>query len=875
MPIEDALSRVERSRTITEPDAATLGAARGPELERLLAVASAIRDDGLARAGRPGVITYSKKVFLPITFLCQDRCHYCTFVETPGALARSGRPSFMSPDDILEVARAGAALGCKEALFTLGDRPENRWPSARAWLDEHGYASTIDYIGAMAKLVLEETGLLPHLNPGVMSFAELQRLRAVAPSMGMMLETTATRLWSERGGVHYGSPDKDPALRLRVLEDAGRSRVPFTTGVLLGIGENDAERAEALFAIRASHERHGHVQETIVQNFRAKPKTAMQNEHDLALEEYVAAVAVARIVMGPDATVQAPPNLTDAKELGLLIRAGIDDWGGVSPLTADHVNPERPWPGIADLARLTADAGFELRERLTAHPRYVAGDGGGTGDWIDPRVRPHVDALALDSGLARADAPVVGRPWRAVPPERTTTPLLERAAADPAGLADADYEALLGYDGAALEALAALADDVRAAAVGEAVTFVVNRNIDSSVVTDAGLLGDLVDEAAALGATEICVQGAVPAHLPGTAYRDVVAAVRARQPGLHLHAFRPTEAADGAARLGVTVREFYRMLRDAGVDTVPGTGARVLDDRIRGLLSANTDPPADAWIDAVRDAHSVGLRSTATMVYGHVESPADVVAHLRRLVALQAETGGFTEFIPMPFVPLDSPAVPGARPGPTLRESRAVHAVARLVLAGSIDHVQAAWTKLGIAASQAVLRGGADDIGGLLLDGTLMPGAGPEAHRSLTVADVERIAAEIGRPARQRTTDYGGPRLIRILVSGRHPALDFVLPMLERHYALTANADEATALLAFAPVGCVPPSVERVIVVTDEPVGPLPVDALVIGATAPPDGAAHARLATAHPAELLSLIDGYLRYPWRFPRGTTVEAAPG
>jgi len=483
MPISAALDRIERDRSVTESDAAILGAARGADLERLLAVASAIRDEGLERAGRAGVITYSKKVFIPITFLCQDRCHYCTFVETPGALVRQGRPSYMSPDEILEVARAGAALGCKEALFTLGDRPENRWPTARAWLDEHGYASTMHYIRAMAKLVLEETGLLPHLNPGVMSFSELQSLRPVAPSMGMMLETTATRLWSEKGGVHYGSPDKDPALRLRVLEDAGRSRVPFTTGVLLGIGENDAERAEALFAIRASHERYGHIQETIVQNFRAKPKTAMQNEDDLALQEYAAAVAIARIVMGADATIQAPPNLTDAHELGLLIRAGIDDWGGVSPLTADHVNPERPWPELDDLARLTADAGFELRERLTAHPQFVTGAAraAGRGDWIDARIRPHVDALALPSGLAREGAPVVGRPWRAPAPAETRTPLVERAAADPSGLSDADYVALLEADGAELEALASLADAVRVAAVGDDVSYVINRNIDASV----------------------------------------------------------------------------------------------------------------------------------------------------------------------------------------------------------------------------------------------------------------------------------------------------------------------------------------------------------------------------------------------------------
>jgi FO synthase len=755
--LHNALSRVEGSRDVGERDAATLLAARGDDLERLLVVASAIRDEGLDRSGRTGVITYSKKVFIPITFLCQDRCHYCTFVETPGALARLGKPSYLPPEEILEIARAGAAAGCKEALFTLGDRPENRWPSARAWLDEHGYASTIDYIRAMAILVLEETGLLPHLNPGVMSFAELQSLRAVAPSMGMMLETTATRLWSEKGGVHYGSPDKDPALRLRVLEDAGRSRVPFTTGLLLGIGENDAERAHSLFAIRASHERHGHIQETIVQNFRAKPKTAMQNERDLALQEYVAAVAVARVVMGADATIQAPPNLTDAAELGLLIRAGIDDWGGVSPLTADHVNPERPWPELDTLAALTADAGFALRERLTAHPQFVTD----ADTWLDARVRPHVDALALPDGLADESAVVSGRPWAAPSaPVGRRHGVLERAAADPAGLSDSDYVALLGSDGPQLEALAELAHELRVDSVGGDVSFVINRNLDSSLLgttLDLALVGRLADEAASLGATEICVQGAVPSRFPGETYFDLVATIRERQPGLHLHAFRPTEVADGALRLGITVREFYERLRDAGVGTVPGTGARILDDAIRARVSENTDPPARAWIDTVETAHAVGLRSTATMVYGHVESPADQVAHLRELARIQDRTGGFTEFIAMPFVPLDAPPVAGARPGPSVRESRAVHAVARLMLHGRVDHVQAAWTKLGLASSQAVLRGGADDLGGLLLDGTIAPEAGPEAHRSLAIADVERVAAEIGATARQRTTTYGSP----------------------------------------------------------------------------------------------------------------------
>jgi FO synthase len=761
--LRGALRRLENSPVVDPWDAELLFGARGDELERLLAVASRMRDDGLERSGRTGIITYSKKVFIPVTQLCQDRCHYCIFVDTPGGLAKRNIPTFMSPEEILEVARQGAALGCKEALFTLGDRPENRWPSARKWLDDHGYASTLDYIRAMAILVLEETGLLPHLNPGVMSWAELQRLRPVAPSMGMMLETTATRLWSEKGGVHYGSPDKDPAVRLRVLEDAGRSRIPFTTGVLLGIGENDAERAEALFEIRRSHERHGHIQETIVQNFRAKPRTAMQNEADLALQEYVAAVAVARIVMGPDATIQAPPNLTDATELGLLIRAGIDDWGGVSPLTPDHVNPERPWPELETLARLTGAAGFELRERLTAHPEFVRDEEG----WLDPRLRDHVRALTQPgTGLAQADAPVVGRPWAAPPvaPGGVLSALLDAAELAPARLSDSEYETLLRADGADLDRLTAIADRVRRETVGDDVSFVINRNLDPSLYDPErcaeGSIGledirALADEAHALGATEICLQGAPPAGGAG-GYLDIIAAIRAAQPTLHIHSLRPVEIAAAAGRLGVTVREFLTRMSAAGTNSVPGTGARILNDRVRSVLSDRTDPPVQSWIDVVTTAHSLGLTTTATMVYGHIESPAEQVAHLRLLARIQDATGGFTEFIPMPYLPVEATATVAAvaGPGPTLRQTRAGHAVARLMLTGRIDHIQAAWTKLGLATAQSVLRGGADDLGGLLLGGTLAPNAGAEAHRELSLSDVRVIAAEIGRPLRQRTTGY-------------------------------------------------------------------------------------------------------------------------
>jgi FO synthase len=745
--LDDVLALLEGGAEPNRAQAESLLAARGEDLDRLLAVAGRIRDAGLRDAGRPGVITYSRKVFIPLTHLCQDRCHYCIFVQTPGKLAKAGISPYMEPQEVLEIARQGAALGCKEALLTLGDRPENRWPIARQWLDEHGYASTLDYVGAMAQLILDGTGLLPHLNPGVMSWAELQRLKPVGPSMGMMLETTSTRIWLEKGGAHFGSPDKDPAVRLRVLEDAGRARIPFTTGVLLGIGENSAERIDAILELRRLSEQYGHIQEVIVQNFRAKRATAMMNEADLGAQEYGAAVAVARVLLGPGARVQAPPNLTDAAELSLLLRAGIDDWGGVSPLTPDHVNPERPWPQIEELARLTAGEGFALTERLTVHPHYLREVRTGA-DWLDDRLAPRLLALADPAGLAQGDA------------LRGT--ILQRAAADPAGLTDAEYAALLAADGSDLEALAQVADHVRRDRVGDTVTYALNRNIDSSLGLPLQLVANLAAEAAALGATEICMQGAIAPGAEASGYLELVRAIKDHQPGLHLHAFRPAEIADGASRAGVPATAWLRELKAAGVDTVPGTGARILNDRLRRALSGGTDMPAAQWVELVQTAHRVGLRSTATMVYGHLEMPLDIVAHLRTLARMQDDAqadgtgGGFTEFIAMPFVPSESAiAVPGARPGPTLRESRAVHAVARLMLAGRIDHVQAAWTKLGLRGAQLVLAGGADDLGGVLLDGSLHPLAGPEHGRSLTVADVIRIAGELGRPVRQRTTTYG------------------------------------------------------------------------------------------------------------------------
>lgn len=772
--LDAALDRLEDGggSTPDRADAEVLLHARGADLDRLLAVASTMRDTGLAEAGRPGVITYSRKVFVPLTHLCQDRCHYCIFVQSPGKLAKAGISPYMEADAVLEVARQGAELGCKEALLTLGDRPENRWPVARHWLDDHGYASTLEYVGHMAQLILDETGLLPHLNPGVMSWAEMQRLKPVGPSMGMMLETTSSRLWTEKGEAHFGSPDKDPALRLRVIDDAGRSRIPFTTGVLLGIGENYAERVDSILALRDAHARHGHLQEVIVQNFRAKSATAMMGAEDLETQEYAAAVAVTRVLLGPGMRVQAPPNLTDAAELQLLVRAGIDDWGGVSPLTPDHVNPERPWPQIEDLARLTGEGGYTLRERLTAHPHYLreARDGA---DWLDDRLRPRVLALADDYGLARQDAllgafpasgPLSAGYLRVSDPSEHKKPALNGAgrlarligdvAGDPAGVDDAGWVELLGADGSDLEELAALADQVRRARVGDAVTYAVNRNIDASLGLAPEQVEELAKEAVALGATEVCAQGLPPTSAGVDGYLDLARAVKRGGPGLHLHAFRPAELADGAARAGLSLPDWLTALREAGVDTVPGTGARILDDPIRALLTGGTDIPAERWVELVTAAHTAGLRSTATIVYGHVESARDQVRHLRTLARVQDATGGFTELIPMPWLASESPVpVAGARAA-TLRESRALHAVARLMLDGRIDHVQAAWTKLGMRGAQRMLAGGADDLGGVLLDGVLDPGAGPEQGRELTVADVTRLAAELGRPVRQRTTTY-------------------------------------------------------------------------------------------------------------------------
>jgi FO synthase len=821
-----ALARARDGKVLDVDEATVLLAARGEDLLSLCASAARVRDQGLVDAGRPGTVTYSRKVFIPLTRLCRDRCHYCTFATSPAKLPAP----YLSMEEVLDIARQGAALGCKEALFTLGDRPEERWPAARDWLDEAGYDDTLSYVRACAVAVLEETGLLPHLNPGVMTWAEMQRLKPVAPSMGMMLETTADV------PAHKGSPDKVPAVRLQALEDAGRHAIPFTTGLLVGIGESLKDRADTVFAIRASHRRHGHVQEVIVQNFRAKPDTAMRHVDDAPLEEFLATIAVTRLVMGPRMRIQAPPNLVDLAETALLLGAGVDDWGGVSPLTPDHVNPERPWPHLEDLARASSDEGFALTERLTAHAPYLQEP------WLDPRLQAHVDALRNDAGLA-SDVLPKGLPWQE--PDgglqstgRTdlhatvdTTGRTEDRRSDfddvygdwdavkasikaptqmdvdvraamrkaPGELNEKDALSLLTAEGADLEAVLRWADDVRRDTVGDDVTFVVNRNVNFTNVcytgcrfcafaqrrTDADAYSLSLEEvqqrakeAWDVGATEICMQGGIDPQLPGTAYLELAQAIKRGAPDLHLHAYSPMEVVNGAARMQVSIREFLIAAKEAGVDSLPGTAAEILDDDVRWVLTKGKLPTAQ-WIEVVQTAHSVGLPTTSTMMYGHVDEPRHWAGHLTLLRRLQQESGGFTEFVPLPFVHTNAPLYLAgvARPGPTVRDNLAVHAVARLVLHGAIDNIQASWVKLGVEQCHQVLSGGVNDLGGTLMEETISRMAGSAHGSRKSVEELELMVTAADRTPRQRSTTYGSVTEERRAAARRDPVSRVQLPI--------------------------------------------------------------------------------------------------
>ncbi len=748
----------------------------GASADELAPMAGEIRD-----AARGTRITFSPKVFVPLTMLCRDRCGYCTFAKAPARLAAP----YLSIDEVLELARAGRATGCHEALFTLGEAPEDRYPDARRWLGEHGFDSTVDYLVAACRAVVEATGLLPHTNAGALGEDELLRLRAVTASQGMMLESVAPGL-----DAHRRAPDKTPERRLATLEAAGRASIPFTTGLLVGIGETRGERLATLAAIAASHRRHGHIQEVIVQNFLPKPGTAMQRWPACPPEELRWTLAVARIVLPPEIHLQAPPNLSD--DLAPLLEAGIDDWGGVSPVTADHVNPERAWPALDTLTAATEAAGHVLAPRLTLYPELALEPV----RWLDEAMRfPVLDASDAE-GLAR-DHPWCSGTTHPVPdlvgPRSTRPPVVTvptsggpvadvlAAVLGGAEVGEDELVTLFSARGREVGEVAAVADALRVETVGGEVTFVVNRNINyTNVCTfkcrfcafskgplslnlrgDPYLLGldeitDRVREAEEAGATEVCLQGGIHPSFDGDYYVEVIRAVREASATIHIHGFTALEVTEGARRSEVPLAEYLTVLRDAGLKTLPGTAAEILDDPVHAVICPDKIS-TDEWLEAHRTAHTVGLRSNVTIMFGSVEQPRSWAKHLVRTRSLQHETGGFTEFVPLPFVHMATPIYlrRAARRGPTFRETLLMHAVGRIAYRGAIDNIQVSWVKLGASGAAQMLRAGANDLGGTLMDENISRAAGADHGQMMEEADFASIVGPLGRTLVQRTTLYG------------------------------------------------------------------------------------------------------------------------
>ncbi len=735
-------------------------------------------------------ITYSRKVFIPLTKLCRDNCGYCTFAHGP----RPGERAYLTPEEVLDIARAGAEAGCKEALFTLGDKPEKRYPEARRELGEMGFDSTIEYLMYVCQVVLAETGLLPHANPGVLAEDEVRALRRFSVSQGIMLEQATDRLLGPNL-AHWASPDKVPAKRLRTIDAAGRLRVPFTTGILIGIGETVEERVDTLLAIRDAHERHGHVHECIVQNFRAKPGTRMALSPEPSEDEMLATIALARLILPPDVTVQAPPNLAGDDRGGKpsyvrYIEAGINDWGGVSPVTPDHVNPERPWPHLEELERATAAKGYLLLERLALQPSYARD----AETWVDERLRSWVWAGMDAEGFARVETWAPGTteeiPAKTVAEARGLRPSKVRpefaralAGAGERDLTEEEISLLFTARGTELAELCRVADDLRRAVNGDEVTYVVNRNINytnqcyfrcrfcafSKGPKSLNLRGDpyLLDtaevarrarEAWEKGATEVCMQGGIHGQFTGRSYLEYLRAVKEEVPEMHVHAFTPLEVSQGARTLGLSVEEFLRELKEAGLGTLPGTAAEILDDEIRAVICPDKIGTA-GWSDVMRAAHAVGLRSTTTIMFGHVEGPVNWARHLLVLRDIQAETGGFTEFVPLPFVHMGAPLfLQGrSRKGPTFAETLKMHAVGRIALHGYIDNVQVSWVKMGLEGAKACLNAGCNDLGGTLMNENISRAAGASHGQELLPAELEATIRAAGRTPRRRTTLYGAP----------------------------------------------------------------------------------------------------------------------
>ena len=743
-------------------------------LSELCGEAGRLRDEGHAAR-----VSYSRKVFIPLTHLCRDVCAYCTFAKPP----RRGERCYLTRDEVLAIARAGANAGCTEALFTLGDKPELRYRQAREELAALGHPTTISYLAEMCRTVIAETGLLPHANPGVMTREDIMLLREVSVSQGVMLENVSPRLF-ERGGVHFGSPDKDPVARLETIRLAGEARVPFTSGILIGIGETREERLDSLLALRALHQEYGHLQEIIIQNFRAKPDTRMAAAGEPDLADLMWTIAMARLVLGAEMNIQAPPNLS-SDNYGPLIEAGISDWGGVSPVTPDHVNPEAPWPQIAALREVTESCGKVLVPRLAAYPDYIRD----LARWQDPNLHRHIRNLSDAEGFAREDGWTPGslsapaEYWRPARRQQIIDPAIARAADRAASgreLDESEIVALFSARGADFEAVCRAANGLRRATVGDTVGYVVNRNINYTNVctykcgfcafskgkTSIDLRGAPYDlahdevarrtkEAWARGAVEVCMQGGIHPDYTGATYLELLRTARAAVPDIHVHAFSPLEVMHGAATLGISIAEFLTELKITGLGTLPGTAAEILDDEIRALICPDKLTTTE-WIGVLETAHSIGLRTTSTIMYGHVETPIAWARHLLRLRTLQRRTGGITEFVPLPFVHMEAPIYlrGSARKGPTFREAVLMHAVARLALHPDITNIQVSWVKMGPEGVKLCLNAGANDLGGTLMNESISRAAGTLHGQEFSPVEMDALITGIGRHPRQRTTLY-------------------------------------------------------------------------------------------------------------------------